>query len=373
MVKVKLKRSTGGILFKLQYAALLSLVIVAVIFFRLSFKEDASIPAHYIRQHQVSTTPHQLVDFHGETVSLYSSIMPSVGFGTCCRKSASGEAIYKSTLTFLKLGGRLIDTAMAYGNHDEIGNAVRESGIPRENIWITSKISPNKLEGTRSHVKDLTLKAVNDILNELNVGSYLDLCLIHTPKRGKDYTVQIWKGLIQARNDGKIKSIGVSNFNKAEILHLESETGVLPEVNQIQYHPWMTLEWNKLVKWQQEVGIVTTAYNSLGGSKFYGYGHGWPKIITQLAQENHVTEAQFLLRWALQQDKVAVIPGATSEEHIRENLNVPQFTFDLNVLSNLDNPIGWFDAKRGPVKYKAGEAMGKAWTGDHTKHKKLKR
>jgi len=321
------------------------------------------------------TTIHKLSNFNGETVSLRTSVMPAIGYGTCCRKSAKGEAIYTSTLTYLKLGGRLIDTAMAYGNHVEIGRAVRDSDVTRDNVWITGKVAPNAVKG-KGDVYKKTMDAIDTMLQELNVGSYLDLCLIHSPKLGRKDTLQMWLALINAQSEGKIRSIGVSNFNKQEILDLQSSTGTLPEVNQIQYHPWTSAEWKAMVQWQKEMGIVTTAYNSLGGSRFHSNKKGgtnnnkWPSTITKLAQQHHATEEQLLLRWALQQEKVAVIPGATSEAHIRDNLSVPQFTLDLDALEQAGVPPNWFDPKRGPVKYKAEEAAGQAWTGNHEIPKK---
>lgn len=358
----------------LRYAGIL-LVAVLVLLAIVSSKRDPSGGAVEAQTSLGSTTTtvttiHKLSNFNGETVSLRTSVMPAIGYGTCCRKSAKGEAIYESTLTYLELGGRLIDTAMAYGNHVEIGRAVRDSGVTRDSVWITGKVSPNAVKG-KPDVYKKTTDAIDTMLQELGVGSYLDLCLIHSPKLGQKDTRQMWLALIKAQSEGKIRSIGVSNFNKQEILDLQSNTGTLPEVNQIQYHPWTSTEWKALVQWQTEMGIVTTAYNSLGGSRFHSSSKSgnnnseWPSSITELAQQHHATEAQLLLRWALQQEKVAVIPGATSEAHIRENLSVPQFTLDLDALEQADAPPKWFDPKRGPVKYKAEEAAGQAWTGNH--------
>ena len=287
--------------------------------------------------------------------------MPSIGYGTCCRPSAKGEAIYKSTGIFLKHGGRLIDTAMAYGNHVEIGRAVKDSGISRSEMWITSKVSPNKAKSY-----DECLLAVDGILQELGT-SYLDLVLIHTPKLGKELTIELWKGLIEAKRQGKTKAIGVSNFNQGEIEDIAKATGgELPEANEIQQHPWSSQAWKDLARWQKDNGIATIAYTSLGGGRFHRTGNSggsaWPRKVTELAQKYGATESQVLLRWALQKD-IAVIPGSGNEEHIKENLIIPFFELSAKDISDIEGaeaPMAWFDPKRGPRKYGDEEAA-KPW------------
>ena len=322
---------------------------------------------------------HRLAGFDGESIMLRSAIMPAIGYGTCCRPTAKGDDIYVSTMTYLADGGRLLDTAMAYGNHKDIGKAIQDSfSIQRNEIWITSKISPSKLTSTKIHIAENTVAAVKGIVKELSlfgVDAYLDLCLIHTQKLGKESTIEIWKGLIEAQKQGLIKVIGVSNFNKHEIIDLYHATNVLPEVNQIQYHPWTTSEWKETVVWQHENQIATTAYNSLGGSRFHKSktknddGDGWGSpIVSQLASKYGVTEAQLLLRWALQHQGVAVIPGSADPNHIEANLHLPIFVLEKDEMQQLESsnhPQGWWDPKRGPVKY-LGEEATKSWQGDHT-------
>ncbi|KAL3788292.1 hypothetical protein HJC23_002866 [Cyclotella cryptica] len=290
------------------------------------------------------------------TISLLSGLeMPAIGYGTCCRASARGDAIYKSTGLYLKLGGRLIDTAMAYRNHDEIGRAVKESGVPRSEIWITSKVAPGKVSSYHA-----CLVAVDEILTELDT-TYLDLLLIHTPKLGKDPTIELWKCLIEAKRLGKTKSIGVSNFNRGEIEDIASATGELPEANEIQLHPWSSTSWKELAKWQNENTIATIAYTSLGGSRFDSSGGSpsWPPVVSKLAKKYGATEAQILLKWALQND-LAVIPGSGSKKHIKENLLLsPAFDLTRDELLDIENaqvPHGWWDPKRGHQKYLEEEA-----------------
>jgi len=281
--------------------------------------------------------------------------MPLIGYGTCCRASAKGEAIYKSTGIYLKLGGRHIDTAMSYGNHAEIGRAVKESGIPRSEIWLTSKVAPGKVKSYNE-----CLAAVDNIMIELDT-PYVDLLLIHSPKLGKETTIELWNCLIESKRNGKTKSIGVSNFNQGEMETLAEATGQMPEVNEIQQHPWSAHAWKELAKWQKDHNIATIAYTSLGGSRFHNSGGGtsWPLVVSLLAKKYNVTEAQILLKWALQNDLV-IIPGSGSEVHIRENLLL-NTDFDLSAqemlsIENAEVPGGWWDSKRGYQKYTEEEA-----------------
>jgi 2,5-diketo-D-gluconate reductase A len=282
--------------------------------------------------------------------------MPKIGYGTCCRSSAKGEEVYRSTVTYLELGGRLIDTAMAYRNHAEIGRAVKDSGLQRSEVWITSKVAPGKV-----HTYKECLVAVDGILSELDT-IYLDLLLIHTPKLGKDPTIELWKCLIEAKRLGKTKAIGVSNFNRGEIEDIARATGQMPAANEIQIHPWSSPSWKALTKWQKENKIATIAYTSLGGSRFHSKSKpAWPKEVSKLAEKYDATEAQILLKWALHpQNDLAIIPGSGSKKHIEENLLL-DVDFDLteDELASIENskvPAGWWDPKRGHQKYTDEEA-----------------
>jgi len=331
----------------------LSFVFVLLLAFQKSEAEVFSETANnFVSKFGVSTTnAHKpLSGYHGETISIGQSmnVMPAIGYGTGGGRTASGEDMYQSTLVYLKLGGRLIDTAMAYRNHREIGKSIRDSGLERKEVWITSKISVKKVKGKGVQG---TIDVIKNILDELDVGSYLDLCLIHSQKLGREETIQIWRGLIKAQKLSLVRFIGVSNFNRHEILDLQRATGVLPELNQIQYHPWASPEMKELVHWQTQNDITTIAYNSLGGRRFHTAKNKllkWPLTLTNLAERYSVTEAQVLLRWAVNQ-KVAVIPGASSEEHMRENLIVPNFQLTDEEADNLVRagaPKGWLVKKQ---------------------------
>ena len=141
-----------------------------------------------------------LVAHANEDIRLRSGLrMPANGLGTCCRKTARGQPIIDAIKAYLRLGGRLIDTAMAYRNHEEVGEALRASGVKREDVWITSKLASGTVN---SYAKGLA--AVDNILQEIGT-SYLDLVLIHSPKMGRDKAIAVWKALIDAKKAGKLR------------------------------------------------------------------------------------------------------------------------------------------------------------------------
>lgn len=154
--------------------------------------------------------------------------------------------------------------------------------------------------------------------------------------------------MVESKRRGKTKAIGVSNFNQGEIEDLVRETGEMPEANEIQMHPWSSPSWKELAKWQKENAIVTIAYTSLGGSRFDSTesNSGWPQEVSVLAKKYDVTEAQILLKWALQND-LAVIPGSGSKTHIKENLLIDAgFHMAMDEILSIENskvPSGWWD------------------------------
>lgn len=151
------------------------------------------------------------------------------------------------------------------------------------------------------------LAAIDNILEDIGT-PYLDLVLIHSPKMGKSAAIAVWKALINAKKSGKVRAIGVSNFNEGEINDLEEATTESSEVNQIQYHPWSSPAWHRAVATWADKGIVTTAYNSLGGS-----------TIASITKKRGITVNLVLLAWARHKG-AAVIPGSSTPDHIAENL-----------------------------------------------------
>ena len=280
-----------------------------------------------------------------DTIRLRGGLrMPANGLGTCCRKTARGQPIIDATKAYLRLGGRLIDTAMAYRNHEEVGEALRASGVKREDVWITSKLASGTVN---SYAKGLA--AVDNILQEIGT-TYLDLVLIHSPKMGKDKAIAVWKALIDAKKAGKVRAIGVSNFNEGEIKDLVDNTGELPEVNQIQYHPWSSPAWHAAVAAWAGQGVVTTAYNSLGGVRFATSGLAG-SAVARIAQERGISVNAVLLAWARSKG-CAVIPGSSTPAHIAENLQtLEQLTpSEVSRIDASAAPDGWW-SPRGPNKY----------------------
>ena len=166
--------------------------------------------------------------------------MPAIGYGTCCRASAKGPPLIKSTLEYLAQGGRLIDTAQMYGNEAELGEAIKASAAPRSSLWITDKVNTGPPEYSRYGDGPITSRAatvasVKASLSALGT-DYIDLMHIHgTWNVDADQQIDVWRGLIDARDMGLVRRIGVSNFDRREIEALEKATGVRPCVNQLEY------------------------------------------------------------------------------------------------------------------------------------------
>ncbi|CAE7628471.1 unnamed protein product [Symbiodinium sp. CCMP2456] len=285
-----------------------------------------------------------------------SKPMPAVGYGTCCRESTQGQPLITSTKAYLAAGGRLIDTAQGYGNHLDIGEAIRQSAVPRDDLWVTSKVRVRACNTAADVVR-----AVNKSLEQLGL-EYLDLMLLHGGDGwgiGPERDEALWRGLIETQQTGKVRSIGVSNHNREEIDRLISSTGVAPAVNQLEFHPWVPAETRDLVRWCQGKGIAVTAYGSLGGSQNKARG----EAATKIAEKYGKTSAQVLLRWALDQG-VAVIPGASSEQHIREDLDLTGFELtseDAKLLESVEAPTNftrWHNCKSIGMVQKAADVLG---------------
>ena len=255
--------------------------------------------------------------------------MPLVGFGTCCRKSSTGKPIIQSTRDYLAAGGRLIDTAQMYGNHRDLMRAIKASSVPRAELWVTSKVNTKRVT-TRIGAKH----AVASSVRELGL-TFLDLVLLHGAfSRQPGEREALWRGLIDAKRAKLVREIGVSNFNREQLQELMNATGVKPAVVQLEYHPWVAQSTHNYVKWLQAQGVAVTAYASLRprGQQVVGGANG----VAQVAKRYGVSSAQVLLRWAIDQS-VAVIPGATSKEHIVDNLHLADFHLtpsDLSLLAS---------------------------------------
>lgn len=232
--------------------------------------------------------------------------MPLLGLGVYDMYKAEAE---KAIQQALEIGYRLIDTATMYNNEVEVGNAIRQSGIPRQDIFLTTKVNDP------DHGYDQTLKAFESSQRSLNC-EYIDLYLIHWPIRHKRQDT--WRALERLYTEGQVRAIGVANYLIPFLDELLPQAAVVPAVNQVEFSPYLFLE-DLLHRCQQE-GIVLQAYTPLvRGEKFND-----PKLLS-LAEKYAKTPAQIILRWALQLG-VSTIPKSANPIRLQENYNVFDFS-----------------------------------------------
>ena len=248
-------------------------------------------------------------DFESRTVTLNSGYdMPIAGLGTY---ALSDEECYNSVTALLEAGGRLIDTASYYGNEEAVGRAVRDSDVPREEIFVTTKLYPTEFDDPEA--------AIEGCLERLKIG-YIDLMLLHHPGSGD---VEAYHAMEQAVTDGKIRSIGLSNWYIEELEEFLPQVNITPAVVQNEIHPYY--QEQEVVPYIQDLGIVVNGYSPFGGR-----GHTSElfadEVISAIAEDHDVTSAQVILRWNLQRG-VVVNPGSSNPDHIRENLDL--FGFEL--------------------------------------------
>ncbi|MFE0454814.1 aldo/keto reductase [Streptomyces sp. NPDC058914] len=236
--------------------------------------------------------------------------LPAAGLGTWPMDDAQAE---EAVAGALGVGYRLIDTATNYRNETGVGRGVARAGVPREEIVVTTKLPG------RHHGYEETLASFEESRRRLGL-EYVDLYLIHWPLPRVGRYVDSWRAMIKLREDGLIRSIGVSNFTAEHIDRLEKETGVLPSVNQIELHP--LLPQDELRAYHEAKGIVTESWSPLGrGSALLRD----PALVT-VAEAHGVTPAQAVLRWHVQLGAVP-IPKSSDPERQRANLDV--FGFEL--------------------------------------------
>ncbi len=251
--------------------------------------------------------------------------IPSLGFGTWKIENSIASEIIKSAL---HVGYRLIDTASVYENEQGVGLGIKESGIPREEIFLTTKVW-NTDQGY-----DSTLRAMDNSLSKLKT-NYVDLYLIHWPRVNSETYIPTWKALARLRTEGLARSIGVSNFNESQIERLMNETGIKPAVNQVELHP--NFQQKDLVSFHQSHNILTQAWSPLARGQFLENS-----LINNLARKYNKTPTQILLRWHFESGFVA-IPKTTQIKRMIENFDILNFSLeesDLNFLRTLDSTNG---------------------------------
>lgn len=249
-------------------------------------------------------------DMETKSVMLSSGYeMPIMGLGTY---SLSDEECYNSVTALLESGGRLIDTAYMYGNEAAVGRAIRDSDVPREEIFVITKIYPGE------QYKDPE-KAIQDALDKLDIG-YIDMMLLHHPG---DNDVKAYKAMEQAVAEGKIHSIGLSNWYIEELEDFLPQIDIMPALVQNEIHPYY--QEQEVVPYIQDLGIVVQGWYPFGGRGHTSEMLG-DETLNEIANAHGVTAAQVILRWNLQRG-IVVIPGSSNPDHIKENLDI--FGFEL--------------------------------------------
>lgn len=262
--------------------------------------------------------------------------IPVIGYGTVYMKGESGA---ESIRNAINNGYRLIDTAMKYENEGSVGEGIRRSGIERDELYVTTKLRGSFYD------YDEAIQAVEESLFRMQL-DYFDLILLHWPNPKQDMYVEAWRALIEAEEQGYVKSIGVSNFLPEHIERLIDETSVLPTVNQIELHPYFSQQ--EMHAWNQKNDIITQGWSPLSRGQTVVHDD----TIRKIADDKDKTVAQIILRWHIQQG-VVPIPKAAGENHQKENLDI--FNFELtaeemdqiNGLTKDDGRIG----NQDPIEY----------------------
>lgn len=248
-------------------------------------------------------------DFETKMVVLNSGYeMPIYGLGTY---SLTGEVCVNSVSAALERGVRLIDTAYMYHNEESVGEAIRNSGIPREEIFVITKLYPNQFSDPEA--------AIEEALDKLDI-EYIDMMLLHHPGTGD---VEAYLAMERAVADGKIRSLGLSNWYINELEEFLPQVNITPALVQNEIHPYY--QENDVIPYIQGLGIVVQGWYPLGGRGYTAQLLG-NEVISEIADTHGKSSAQIILRWNLQKG-VVVIPGSSNPDHIQENTEL--FDFEL--------------------------------------------
>jgi len=239
--------------------------------------------------------------------------IPLLGLGTW---QMTGATCYDAVRTALELGYRHLDTATMYRNEAEVGRALRDSGVPRDEVFVTTKLPPGSADRP-----DATLDAS---LRALGVDA-VDLWLVHWPPGGPG--VDLWRRFVAARDDGRARHVGVSNYSLEQLDVLTGEVGVTPEVNQVRWAP--SLYDDAVEEGHRERGVVLEGYSPFKTSDLAD------PVLREVADRHGVRPAQVVLRWHLEHG-VVVIPKSADPGRLAENLDVTGFSLDAGEVARID-------------------------------------
>jgi 2,5-diketo-D-gluconate reductase A len=237
----------------------------------------------------------------------------------------------------IEAGYRSIDTAEGYDNEEGVGEAIRSAGVPREQLFITSKLRNG------GHQRDLALRSFDDTMRKLGL-EQLDLFLIHWPVPSQNKYVEAWKTLIELKKAGRIKSIGVSNFNQDHLERVIGETGVVPVVNQIELHP--RFQQRDKREYHARHNIRIESWSPLGSGRLVE-----DPTLEGIAKKHGKSVPQVIIRWHLQEGLI-VIPKSVRRERIAANLDVSDFELDRQDLATI-NAMDSSAGRNGPDPAKA--------------------
>ena len=236
--------------------------------------------------------------------------IPVIGFGVW---QVPDDVVVDATLKALEVGYRHIDTACVYENERGVGEALRRSGLNRDDVFVTTKVW-NTDQGY-----DQTLRAFDTSTGLLGIDE-VDLYLVHWPTPARDLYLDSWRALIRLREEGRARSIGVSNFHEAHLRRIIDETGVIPAMNQIELHPW--LPQTHLRDIDARLGIKTEAWSPLGSGQLIDN-----PVIAQVAAKHGKSPAQVMIRWSIQLGNI-VLPKSVTPARIEQNIDVFDFVLD---------------------------------------------
>lgn len=245
--------------------------------------------------------------------------IPAIGFGTVYMNGRKGASDISDAI---KNGYRLIDTAIRYDNEGAVGEGIRQSGVDREELFVTSKLRGGLYD------YDKALASIEESLYRTGL-DYIDLFLLHWPNPKQDKYVEAWKALIQAQKDGLVRSIGVSNFEPEHINRLIDETGVKPVVNQIEMHPYFNQA--KVRAFNEDNNIITEAWSPLSRARTVIHD----ETLKNMSEKKNKDIGQIILRWHYQHG-VVPIPKASSSEHQLANINIFDFELTDEEMENIN-------------------------------------